>query len=413
MIVPDEITAARRALGRSLAAYREAAGYSQHALAPLVHYGRSTIANVEVGRQNAPRAFWQRCDEVLNASGALLEAYERLRVLIYQQQRAVARRAAWSYVETNDDAVLETRPRTRHGLLDADVAGHADRLLRLFLQLDATMGGDDLYEPMTRYVERVARATTEQPRPAALHGLSQLSQMAGWLALDSNRHGAARRYFTTAIQIAHEADNPSLAASSLAYLSLQETYRNNPKRAQALATTAVHVAGDCATPLVRTMLGTRLARVHAKLGNRAESLHALGDAAEAFARAGQSDEPLWISYVDAIELTAQSGACYLDLGMYADADAALTSAIEMLKTSRPERIRDHVHYLSRLAKCYLLAGDVEQACAIGMQAIDLVLAVGSSRVIERLDEFAVALAPVKAQAAREFRENFQLVKQSS
>ena len=61
MIDPTRITAARRALGRQLAASRKAAGLSQHQLAPRVHYGRSTIANVEVGRQNVPREFWEHC----------------------------------------------------------------------------------------------------------------------------------------------------------------------------------------------------------------------------------------------------------------------------------------------------------------------------------------------------------------
>jgi tetratricopeptide (TPR) repeat protein len=300
----------------------------------------------------------------------------------------------------------------RHEPVGSQATGNADRMLRLFLQLDATMGGNDLYEPMTRYVERLARAADERPHPEALRGLGQLSQMAGWLALDSNRHGAARRYFTTAVQTAHEADNPSLAASSLAYLSLQETYRHNPKRAQALATTAVQVVGDSASPLVRTMLSTRLARAHAKLGNRRESVTALGEARNAYEQAGRVNEPLWISYVDAIELSAQSGACYLDLGMYADAEKTLTTAVELLTASRPERVRDHVHYLSRLATCALLAGDIERACALGMQALDLVQTVGSSRVIERLSEFDAALTPVRSAAAQEFRHTFRLVKQS-
>jgi transcriptional regulator with XRE-family HTH domain len=54
MIDPGEITAARQALGRLLARYRKAAGFNQHELAPRTHYGRSTIANVETGRQNVP-----------------------------------------------------------------------------------------------------------------------------------------------------------------------------------------------------------------------------------------------------------------------------------------------------------------------------------------------------------------------
>jgi tetratricopeptide (TPR) repeat protein len=424
MVDSGEIAAARRALGRTLAAYREAAGYSQHSLAPLTHYGRSTIANVETGRQNVPRAFWERCEQLLKAEGVLLQAYDRLAALIYKHQRETAQKSAWPHAEMSGYKSIfsdlfnrrltasDYRPITAGETFYVDMAGNADRLLRLFLQLDATMGGNDLYEPMTRYVERLARAADEHPWPEMLRSLGQLSQMAGWLALDSNRHGAARQYFTTAIHTAHECDNLALAASALAYMSLQETYRNNPKRAEALATTAAHIAGEGASPLVRAMLETRLARAHAKLGNRTKCMAALEEAHRAFDRAGQVEEPLWISYVDTIEISAQSGACYLDLGLYSKAEGTLTTALNELKASRPERVRDHVHYLSRLAKCRLMCGDVEHACAIGMQAIDLVLAVGSSRVLERLSELDAALAPQRAQAARDFHESFRLVKQS-
>lgn len=53
------------ALGRELAAARRAAGHTQMTFAPLVGYSRSTVANVETGRQRVPRTFWQRCDQVL------------------------------------------------------------------------------------------------------------------------------------------------------------------------------------------------------------------------------------------------------------------------------------------------------------------------------------------------------------
>src|SRR2546421_1857482 len=76
MIDQRAIFNARRALGRQLAAYRQAAGLKQEELAPLVHYGRSSVANVETGREKGSRTFWQCCDEVLAAGGVLIAAYE-------------------------------------------------------------------------------------------------------------------------------------------------------------------------------------------------------------------------------------------------------------------------------------------------------------------------------------------------
>jgi len=92
MIDPEAITEAKRSLGRQLAACRDAAGLKQQELAPKIHYGRSTIANVEVGRQTCSRTFWERCDQALGADGALLRAYEELKGLVREQQADVARR---------------------------------------------------------------------------------------------------------------------------------------------------------------------------------------------------------------------------------------------------------------------------------------------------------------------------------
>jgi hypothetical protein len=71
--------------------YARPPGRSQHALAPLTHYARSTIANVEVGRQHVPRAFWQLCDDVLGADGTLIRGYDELQALIRRHHEQIAR----------------------------------------------------------------------------------------------------------------------------------------------------------------------------------------------------------------------------------------------------------------------------------------------------------------------------------
>ncbi|MFI7159545.1 helix-turn-helix domain-containing protein [Micromonospora chalcea] len=50
---------------------------TQERLALLVRRSRSSIANIEVGRQVAPREFWMACDVALGCEGALLAAWGR------------------------------------------------------------------------------------------------------------------------------------------------------------------------------------------------------------------------------------------------------------------------------------------------------------------------------------------------
>ncbi len=51
MVTPQDIAAAKETMGAQLAELRRVAGHNQHALAKLVVTSRSSIANIERGRQ--------------------------------------------------------------------------------------------------------------------------------------------------------------------------------------------------------------------------------------------------------------------------------------------------------------------------------------------------------------------------
>lgn len=90
----ESVEEACRALGRRLAAYRHAAGYSQAALASVLTYSRSTIANVETGRQHVPPNFWSSADAALVAGGELIEAYNNAEAVIRRVRAARQLRTA-------------------------------------------------------------------------------------------------------------------------------------------------------------------------------------------------------------------------------------------------------------------------------------------------------------------------------
>jgi transcriptional regulator with XRE-family HTH domain len=82
---PEAVVAARCELGEQLAACRRLAGLTQTGLASLIAFSRSTVANVETGRQHVSRGFWESADAAVNADGALLTAFD--------EAEATARRA--------------------------------------------------------------------------------------------------------------------------------------------------------------------------------------------------------------------------------------------------------------------------------------------------------------------------------
>ncbi|GLZ15641.1 hypothetical protein Acsp04_58760 [Actinomadura sp. NBRC 104425] len=81
----EEIDEARKRLGLRLRTFRKAAGYTQLELAKQLGYSRARIAGAENG-ESCAALFWQCCDNLLNADGALIAGYEEIETL--RQKRA-------------------------------------------------------------------------------------------------------------------------------------------------------------------------------------------------------------------------------------------------------------------------------------------------------------------------------------
>lgn len=95
VVSPEQIREAWRDLGRQLAEWRKAAALTQHQLAALTWHSRSSIANIETGRQKASRQFWEHADRELGASGMLAKAFAQIEDLArdYAEQTRAARQA--------------------------------------------------------------------------------------------------------------------------------------------------------------------------------------------------------------------------------------------------------------------------------------------------------------------------------
>ncbi len=77
----------KRALGRQLAASRQAVEIGQQQVAHKTGYSRSSVAHAEAGRQLLTRDFWKTADALLRADGALLARYERVQAVKQEHER--------------------------------------------------------------------------------------------------------------------------------------------------------------------------------------------------------------------------------------------------------------------------------------------------------------------------------------
>ncbi|MFY1595088.1 helix-turn-helix domain-containing protein [Micromonospora sp. WMMD737] len=91
VITPAQVAEARKRIGWQLATRRDAAGLTQAELSRRIHYSRSTVATVEVGRGSATRQFWQRSDVEIGAGGALVAAFDQVSALVRDFQGQAGR----------------------------------------------------------------------------------------------------------------------------------------------------------------------------------------------------------------------------------------------------------------------------------------------------------------------------------
>lgn len=93
IVVPPSVEVLRKELGANLRRFRRAAGLRQEGLADVALVGRSSVSNIEGGRQISTRDFWSRADAAVGAQGALVAAYDNIQK-IRRQPFAVGQAAS-------------------------------------------------------------------------------------------------------------------------------------------------------------------------------------------------------------------------------------------------------------------------------------------------------------------------------
>jgi hypothetical protein len=166
------VESARRTLGARLAACRRAAGHSQAALASLIGYSRSTVANVETGRQHVPGDFWASADAACCAEGALIRANDHVEAAARQERQQAAGRILLAGAGNSRGDAAGPLMHPSGGILQS--AGHGDGGVDLIAaaasqarghaeQAAVTGIGPGTVEQFTADVVRLSRAYVSGP----------------------------------------------------------------------------------------------------------------------------------------------------------------------------------------------------------------------------------------------------------
>ncbi|MGC4868676.1 helix-turn-helix domain-containing protein [Micromonospora sp. DT53] len=237
----DEITTARRALGRQLAQLRKEANLTQQCLARLVQYGRSSVANTETGRQHPEREFWARCDTALHTGGILVQGYDRLtkRVRRHQSEPTTVppakildrpqlvgsadanKRAEDGSAHWEDEESINARRAALKSRSDEDA-----RLSYLEDEVRRAIADHEHLPPAVLLarmrqlricLDELMASQQHPPQRARLYTVAvHLSGLLGALTLDLGAIGVAHAYAAEAFDLAEAAQQPEVRATLIA-----------------------------------------------------------------------------------------------------------------------------------------------------------------------------------------------------
>ncbi|QKW20570.1 helix-turn-helix transcriptional regulator [Kitasatospora sp. NA04385] len=389
-----------------LAVWRRSAGYTQDKLAAAMDVDRSTVHRWEKGRSR-PRD-WQipRLAQLLGRRPGDIGA------LLWQQgpetteqgsppevSEPSAGMPSWNQLDsavTDWAALGPTGAEPAHTLwaTEEDLA-LIGQMLAMFRQLDHTFGGRTHAQQVVDYLDREIGAVLHRPaaspdvavRRAML--TAEFCELAGYQAVDNGQPARAQEYYQRALQLSSSVGDRAysayLTAVNLGHLAL---HCGRPELALQWASTA-RASSTGASPATRAAVAAVVARANARLGREAEATAMLIEA-EHLLESVQGDDPLWIGYFTPAYLADEAAHCLHDLGR---PPAARTQLVDALSGVGGDRVRRRALDAALLASTWVVSGDLDQAVAVGRQAVEYTARTGSGRCVERVATVLDALGP--------------------
>ena len=425
MTEAPQVAAAWQALGRQLAASRQAAGLTQEQLAKLVVCSRSAVANIETGRQHAGGDFWARCDQALGTGDALRRGHAEVAAAVRADRVQAAARARYqslavSFGQQADaaplvpDQVLATPPGAdgdrSGGLLavagsgvtarDPQVVACLADALPGFARTAGMFGGGELVPLITRH-PGVLRAGLEVTRGAQRDRLlavaSRYAEFQGWLGQYPGRHDDAQFWSERALEWAKQAGDSEFVSYVLKRKSDLAEERGSARRVLDLARAAGQV--PALGPRAQALAVQQEAVGHARDQDARRFEKALEEAREDVAAAVGSEDAPWGQYCTPTYIAMQEATGCIELGQPGRAVQLIESELPSIPAT--DQV-DRGFYGARLARACARDGRVDRAAEEALAAWDTIVATRSQRALRELGRVraAVGRQPKTAAAAR-------------
>jgi transcriptional regulator with XRE-family HTH domain len=388
----------QRTFGVELRRIREEAGLSLSALSRSVHYTKGYLSKVETSDKSPSPELARLCDAALDAGGVLVALVPQVRT---PKVDPTPRCDEWApnFAPDGTNGQLQSLAGAKDGL--AAAAGEeitVDVFRALFNQavdLGELVSSRVVLPTVTTNANTLWSLALVAP-PATRSSLTTLAALnatyAGWLALETGDDHAAQWWSRTAVGLAKLVDDANLVAYTLTREAQVAVFRDDPDQVLALAS---GIEDDTrASARYRGIAAHRLAQAHAMMGDYDECQRALDRSMVLMPEA--TEPPTFDGAV--LPPMANGGShvggviagwCLYDLGRPRAAAEVLEKELVRIPSSHR---RAGARFGARRVLAYAAAGEVDHACALAHELLDIASVVDSATVRMEFRRLARALA---------------------
>jgi hypothetical protein len=337
------------------------------------------------------------------------------------ERRSVLASAAWvaaAFAGPTREWLRNRRDEVVHGQSGRPIGQHdVDALWAMcgaFTDADHRLGGGYARSTLLHYIDHAVLpllhgSYNDTIGRELMAATARLCDLCAFMSFDSGRQGLAQRYYIQALRLAQASGNRALGAHILADMSMQAHYLGDAGQALDLASAGLSTGLDCGSPSTVARCAALQGRAHALHGDHPACAQACAVAERALDRAMPADEPDWIRFFTAEQLTAEMLYMAGDLGRYHDVQRLAPAVLAC--SGGMERRR--VLCTTAFASSYLPSpsnprSDLDRACDLLGQVIHSLSSLSSARGLEGVNSVRRALvAHAERSSVQDVEDRFR------
>jgi hypothetical protein len=256
-----------------------------------------------------------------------------------------------------------------------------------------TVAAHDLIDDVAQHAQTTAgfwrRTADPELRRSLAAAASEITMLAGRMSFfDLGRPSQAEPYYHDALEAAQDAGDRPMQAVVLGNKSFLPRSRGDFASAMQLLDQAKRLVPD--DPVVRSWAMALEAMTQAWAQEPTQSLATLEAAETVLDAATPGAAPAWFDYYDRPRLAGFKGQVHIRL---AQPETAHTVLEEAMGAVDPDAAKQRACYLADRATVCVDEGEVDQACQLGIQALQLLGEVEYETGVQRVRDLRVKLRP--------------------